>query len=338
VQDLNFDRHVAEQPAVVEGLLATDEAPALDPARPVVLTGIGTSLHACRVAADWIDIVSEGHVRATAVNAHDLALGRGLRSIDQIIVVSHRGTKRYPNEVLRRASAAGCATVAVTGLGDVSPAADVVLRTCAQERASTHTVSYTAALTVLARLVCGLLGDRAAVFADALRHVPGDMARSLDMPVAEDAAKAMAAMSDEPGIVTGTGLDAITAAEAALKIKEGTYRWFEGMHAEFALHGTPAVFRPGMVAFLIRPAGDDGGRYHDLRGLLGAIGARVFECSDDGGAALRFAPTHPLTRPFVSILPFHRLVSTAAKRLGANPDLTHMETEPWKSAVLAVTL
>ena len=41
----HYDRHVASQPAAIEALLAGPEVPRLDPARPLVFSGIGTSLH-----------------------------------------------------------------------------------------------------------------------------------------------------------------------------------------------------------------------------------------------------------------------------------------------------
>jgi glucosamine--fructose-6-phosphate aminotransferase (isomerizing) len=208
------------------------------------------------------------------------------------------------------------------------------VRTCHQEEASTHTVSYTASLTVLARIVAVTLGSDE--LADALCSVPDAMRATLVQDVPERAVKALTA--SVPAIVAGTGLDAITADEAALKIKEGTYRWAEGMHTEFALHGTPAVFSASTTAFLIKPSAEDGGRTADLRGLLTQLGAPVLMVDHSQDADLVFARTHPLVRPLVSVVPFQRLVSVAAVELGANPDLTHLEAEPWASAIRSVSL
>jgi glucosamine--fructose-6-phosphate aminotransferase (isomerizing) len=332
-----FAEQVASQPAVVAGLVGID-VPRLDAARPLVLTGIGTSLHACMIAARWVLTLSGGEVRPLVLDAHDLALGGLLGAADQVVVVSHRGNKRYPNEVLRRAREAGATTITITGLGDADPHADVVLRTCDQERASTHTVSYTAALTVLARLVGTALGHEGQLLLSALEAVPDALRATLALPLPPAAVDGLVASAPHSALVCGTGLDALTAAEAALKIKEGTYRWAEAMHCEFALHGPPAVFSSHTVAYLIRPGAPDGGRHDDLRTLLGAIGAPVFVCADDPGADLPFARTDPLTRPFVAILPFQRLVAAAAAALGSDPDLTRLEAEPWASAIRAVSL
>ncbi|MGW4215179.1 SIS domain-containing protein [Lentzea sp. NPDC004789] len=328
--DLAFDQHVAQQPDVVAALLDA-ELPALDPNRPIVFTGIGTSLHACRIAAAWTRLVTGGQVRPSAIDAHDLALSESVQPADQVVVVSHRGTKRYPNQVLADAREAGASTIAITGAGDTTPAADAVVRTCPQEKASTHTVSYTAALTVLGRLVAQTFD--ATELAKALTEAPAAMRQTLALPLPAAAVDAITTAT--PTIVTGTGLDAITADEAALKLKEGTYRWAEGLHTEFALHGTPAVFSAGTAAFLIGSP-DDGGRTVDLRTLLGTLGATTITVSEDGD--VRFAEVHPLGRPLVTVLPFQRLVSAAAVRLGANPDLTHLEAEPWAGAIRAVQL
>ncbi|KAB1935295.1 SIS domain-containing protein [Micromonospora sp. ALFpr18c] len=333
-----FDQHVAEQPDAVSSVLTAVPVPRLDPARPVLFTGIGSSLHACRVAAEWVRELSGGRVHTAALDAHDLALTGVLAPGDQVVVVSHRGTKAYPNEVLRRAADVGAYTVAITGAGPAEPPADVVLRTCPQERASTHTVSYVTALAVLACLVGELLGDEAAPLTEALPGVPDALRRTLELPIADAAVDALASSGPDPALLTGTGVDAMTAQEAALKIKEGTYRWAEGMHTEFALHGTPAVFRSSTVAYLIRPARPDGDRTDALRQLLTSLGSRTFVCAAEDDADLPFAAVHPLLRPLVAVVPFHRLVSLAAQRLGASPDLTHLEEEPWNSAIRAVKL
>src|SRR5258708_37527855 len=86
-----FDDQIAGQPAAVAAALARDDAPALDPARPVVLAALGSSLHAARVAACWLSQLSSGAVQARAADAHQLALRPPLRASDQGGLVSHRG-------------------------------------------------------------------------------------------------------------------------------------------------------------------------------------------------------------------------------------------------------
>jgi glucosamine--fructose-6-phosphate aminotransferase (isomerizing) len=170
------------------------------------------------------------------------------------------------------------------------------------------------------------------------RPPPTRYGRTLELPLAEAAVDALVASAPHPVLITATGLDVVTAQEAALKIEEGTYRWAEGMPTEFALHGTPAAFSASTVGYLIRPAGSDGGRTDELATLLARLGVSVLMAGDAAGDPLPFAPVPSLARPFVTVVPFQRLVSVAAVRLGARPDRTHLDEEPWKSAILAVEL
>ncbi|WP_433499196.1 hypothetical protein ACQP1K_02215 [Sphaerimonospora sp. CA-214678] len=64
----------------------------------------------------------------------------------------------------------------------------------------------------------------------------------------------------------------------------------------------------------------------------------VFLCAADKAADLPFVPVPDLIRPLVAIVPFQRLVSLVAARTGASPDLTHLEAEPWTSAIRSVKL
>jgi glucosamine--fructose-6-phosphate aminotransferase (isomerizing) len=331
-----FEQQIGRQPEAVQALLDAD-VPQLDPQRPVVLTGIGTSLHACRVAASWAAILTGGRLRPIAVESHELALTGSLTPDDQIVVVSHRGTKRYPNDVLRLGREIGARTVAISGLGAADLDADVVLRTCEDERAGTHTVSYVTALTLLARLLGAMPGvDDDGRLAGALRTVPDAQRSTIDSPTAGTLASRL--VDHSPLLITGSGLDAITADEAALKLKEGAYRWAEGMSVEFALHGTPAVFAPPMAAVCIRPDHDDGGRTADLAGLLEAIGVVGCTAGDGPDDDLWFAPVDTLVRPLVAIVAFQRLVASLAPLVGSSPESIRTDAEPWRSAILRVQL
>lgn len=330
-----FDDQVAGQAQAVAQTLASVEVPALDPAQELILAGIGTSLHACRVAAYWTAELTGGRVRPRAVEAHELALHGNLPRGSQVVVVSHRGTKRFPNEVLARASESGATTVTVTGKGAANPAADFVLRTCADESASTHSVSYLTALAVLAKLVARMLGAAATSFAQALAAVPSAIGATLAEPAPVEAALGLA--DREPLLVAGFGIDEMTADEAALKIKEGAYLWAEGMSEEFALHGTPAVFDPRMAAILISPGREDGGRHLELRALLLELGLQVLTCGA-GVDELGFAEVEYLMRPFVAIVPLQRLVAELARLRGSNPDTTRTDQAPWSAAVPRIRL
>ncbi|MBV8822872.1 MAG: hypothetical protein JO123_08785 [Ktedonobacteraceae bacterium] len=330
-----LDEQIASQPEAVRNLLQRLEVPELNLQRPLIFTGIGTSLHACRVAATWVTILTAGGVRPVAINAHSLALNTLLRSIDQVVVVSHRGTKQFPRAVLDRARHMGAATVAIVGEDAPEPEADTIIRTCPNERSGTFTVSYITALVALGHLVAHCVGSRGEALLSAFATVAEAIEQTLALPTPVVQAERIAGR--EPLLITGFALDAVTAAEAALKLKEGTYRWAEGMEVEMALHGPPAAFRAGMGAITITPASDDGGRTQALRTLLHDLGVEALTCGDQD-EDLRFAQVSQLIRPLVAIVPLQRLTAECARISGTNPDDIHRDVEPWKTAMERVVL
>jgi glutamine---fructose-6-phosphate transaminase (isomerizing) len=78
-----LDDQIASQPAAIRTLLEHLQVPPLDRDRPVIFTGIGTSLHACMVAAQWTIELSGGTLHPTVVNAHELALSAPLHAGDE---------------------------------------------------------------------------------------------------------------------------------------------------------------------------------------------------------------------------------------------------------------
>src|SRR5262249_2977199 len=137
--------------------------------------------------------------------------------------------------------------------------------------------------------------------------------------------------------LTGFDLDAITVAEAALKIKEGARLWTEAMSTEFSLHGTPATFRARMYAISVTPGTDDQGRTTTLRQLLAELDVNVVTCGDTD-EQLWFARTDPWLRPFTSIVPLQRLTAELARVRATHPDTLHGDVEPCRSAMTKLEL
>lgn len=317
-----YDKQLSSIPEVVRGIVKRTDVPALDPNRTITVAGIGTSLHAARVASDWVVMLTKGRHRALAVDAHDLGTGiTPLRPDDQIVVISHRGTKRFPTASLERACAVGCATVAIVGETAPEQAADVTLRTSRNETAGTFSVSYQASLAMLARLVAATYPLEAADFAAALCGLPDALSATLAIPIDSNLVAELSRAT--PILISGFGPDLVTAQEAALKIKEGAWLWTEAMSPEFALHRTLASYRADMSAIVMMPA----------------LGIRFVATCGDSHGDLRFAaPPHPLLRPFLAILPFHRVTAELARVLGTDPDTLHGNREPWKRIMTGLCL
>ena len=332
---LKYGTEVSRQPREVARLLSSPHSYALDPRRPIRLTGIGTSLHACRVAEHWIRDITHDTANVRAEEAHHFAMFGTITSDTQIVVVSHRGTKKFPNLVLEKGRASGATTVAVTADSEVAPSADVVLRTCSPDQSSTHTVSYVSALAVMAELIANTFGDAGRTFLQSLHGVADLMSTALRADISDHiVASACAAQRI---LTVGFGVDAITADEGALKIKEGAYKWTDGLTTEFALHGPPAAYDASLHAFVIKPVIDDGGRTQILETVLSRTGATTTTIGASGAdIAIPECTTH--ARPFLAIIPLQMIVGKMADRVGSNPDTIRTDTPPWSVAMTSYEL
>lgn len=305
-----YDEQIASQPEAVRAVLAQD-FPLLDPGRPIVFAGLGSSLHACRIAVHW-SLERRAAAERLAIDAHSALLSLPLSSRDQLVLVSHGGRGRFAAPLLEKARAAGAFTAAVVGQGAPALPCDALVRTCPEERAGTHSVSYTSALAALG----GMLGFD-------LGAAPAVLAAALAEPAPLAAARQLAGR--EPLLVAGFGVDAISADEGALKLKEGAFVWAEGLDVEQAIHGPLIALRPGMGAIVLHSA-RDGGRAAELARACAALGAATVELPEP-------ASCPELLRPFASVVPLQRLAAELARLTGGDPDQTRKDQEPWKSAL-----
>jgi glucosamine--fructose-6-phosphate aminotransferase (isomerizing) len=292
-----YDAQIASQPDAVQAVLDRAAPPRLDPARPLIFAGLGTSLHAARVAAAWAGYPAQ------ALDAHELALRLPIPRGAQVVVVTHGGRGPFAAAALAKARAAGARTFAVVGEGAPQLEADVLLRTCPEERAHTHTVSHLTALAVLGRM----LGVD-------LSLAPRLLREALAQPAPLDEARKLAGC--DALLVAGFGVDAIGAQEGALKLKEATFKWAEGMAVEQALHGPHAALHAGMGAILIPPAGDDAGRTAALRAFCEKRGVAVVE--------LRVVDCDEPLRPLIAAVPLQRLAAEVARLCGGDPDRSRL--------------
>ena len=120
--------------------------------------------------------------------------------------------------------------------------------------------------------------------------------------------------SDEPRL--RAAIDAIAAEEGALKLKEATFKWAQGIALEQALHGPHAALRAGMGAVLLPPAGGDGGRFASLEEVCRKRGLAVVVLGvPDCGDALR---------PLAAAVPLQRLTAEIARLCGGDPDRSRL--------------
>ncbi len=293
----------------------------------VLLAGIGTSWHAT-LAGELLFVHAGGlgH-RARALHSFELVnYWPALDSRSALIVVSHRGTKRYSLEALERAKASGGVGIVITGKGsgDRLAVADWSLRTVDQESSAAHTISYTCALSVLAALAAEIGSDDD--LPRALDGIPDHLAVLLGQEAWQDL---VARFSDRRRYYfVGGGPNTATAYEAALKMSEASHATALGFNCEQFLHGPWAAMDREDVLFLIAPPGPSYERCLVAARAARAIGAPVVAIVADGDrdlAALAaetiVLPAVPeLLTPILAVVPLQLFTYHLALARGANPD------------------
>ena len=291
---------IASQPGELRRLLSDDApiAPAAERlrGRRVLLVGTGTSWHAASIGA-WF--LRAAGVEAWAVQAMDAALsGPRPGADDGLILLSHRGTKRYTTDVVERARSAGAAVVSISARG----VAGADIETVEPERSSAFTASHLGALMRLAQLSVALGGD----LGGPLAGVPDAVAGIVDGPPigVEPPARSLEFI--------GAGPNQWTAAEGALKIRETAYVAASGLAVEQYLHGPSVAVGPGDTLVALNGGGP--GEERLLAVARGAESCGVTVQLIEAKAGGELLSVFPLTAAV------QRIALEAAESLGTNPD------------------
>jgi glucosamine--fructose-6-phosphate aminotransferase (isomerizing) len=339
---------IHSQPQVVRDVLAglapqsLQAAEGLASAERVWLAGTGTSSHAA--------VVGEHLLRAAGMDAYATTLfdfvtyPRPLRQGDALIVISHRGSKRYGRPAIERAREAGIPVVGLTGHDSPMEGPGIVLQTAPQERSSAHTASYMGNLTALA-LIATELGARRGADVGELRAALVRLPELIEALLArEDDVRPVAALLAEAGRMTliGAGPNAVTAREGALKVKESSYLTAEGLELETALHGAlPAVTRDDL-AVVIAARGPALARTGDAARALGLIGAHLMVVADEralpelplpeGAIPFTFGAVPEPVSPLLAVVPLQLLAAFTAELRGTDPDSFRGDDPVYKRA------
>jgi glucosamine--fructose-6-phosphate aminotransferase (isomerizing) len=337
------------QPDLIEKILQKREgieraADAIAEKERITFVGIGTSLHAARVAESWMREFSGGRLWAHYEQSFELVHHPiAFTSKDAVVMITHTGTTTASVQASRMARAAGALTVAITGemSGEGVRGADFQIETCEQEVAFAYTKSYTTALAALAILIARVV-ERRKLLADGYSHkeltqVPRLMREALKLePQVRELAKRMAPLARIE--IFGTGVGWATASEAALKIKEACYIAAEGFETEEILHGpfSETDTRATLIGLLT-------GRETDVRArqILRAAGElKMLRAAIASPSANHdISAEHILVVPevaewltaFVHLVPLQLLTYFLALERGLNPD-TGRQDQPAHAA------
>lgn len=293
------------QAQAIESLARLDVSQAvgqLRGARRIHVVGTGTSQHAAELA-EYMFAGTGLDVRASSAQhfTRDIAWAA---SDEALIVISHTTQTAFAARARAEALAEGLPVVSITGPTGEWPEA---LRTTVKEESETYTVSYLAALTVLACIARGL-GSSGLEVDDLLR-----------------AAAAVRAKVAEPGItsieppdralaIVGAGPWSITAREGALKLREASSTLAEGFDSERLLHGFQVPYDKRDALVLLEPRADVDGLTAALGRAAAAEGITVYELEQD------VAGLSPVLAQLPATVSFQLLADKFAAERGQDPD------------------
>jgi len=310
----------------------------------LLLTGVGTSWHAALVGELLFARFGGLGLRARAVHAFELAsYWTEVRGKTGAIVLSHGGARRYSREGLARVKAAGGAGLVITGRGAEAPAeADWTLRSVDLESSGAHTVSYTAALSLLATLAA-TTGSRTDV-ARGVDAIPDMLAFLLGQESWEDLAERYG--ERRRYWFVGGGPNTATALEGALKMSEASHAPAIGFNCEQFLHGAWAALESEDLLVVIAPPGPSYERCLAAARVAKEIGAPVIALvrEDDREIAALAAETialpevDELLSPILTVVPLQLFIYHVALRRGVNPDLTRSDQPEYGRARSAIAL
>ena len=314
----SFERHVRSQPDELERLLrdgrareqAHEAAEGLHRVRRIWVVGTGGGQHAAALGAAMLQDAGR--------SAHSVSSMQFVRNApivggsDGVIVIMNTGDSAYALAARVLAVTAGLQTVTIAHWG--SPLNDV-LETGEIETSETSSVGYTSAVLALGMIAAQMGAD--SITTDALALVPAAVRDAVDSPGVD-----AIPVPERSLAILGAGPAAITAAEAALKVRAAARLLAIGFDAEYFLHGSQAPLGPhDHVVALTTP--DEDGFVGALADTAAATGIGVSRVAEPAGLPVLLAQIPLAVRMQMLALRF-------AMARGADPDV--VATGAWASS------
>ncbi|HEY4300225.1 MAG TPA: SIS domain-containing protein [Candidatus Didemnitutus sp.] len=312
------------QPAAIEATLATMAAGpdlrgvaddlAAGRLRRIVLTGMGSSLHALHGLQ--IDLVAADRTAVMVECAELIHHQRGWLTPGTLVVAASQSGASAEIVKLIETNAGRARLLGVTNTpgSPLDVAADISVHTAAGPEATVSCKSYVATLAALEYVGCGLgaAGDwprRAGEITAVAQAMAGYLARWREQ-VGE-----LATVLDRSRATfyLGRGRSLSSALTAGLITKEATGCAAEGMTSPAFRHGPFELLGPGVQAVVF--AGGNCVRTLNRRMCdeIGAAGARAFWCGADAeGGAFRLPSAPEALLPMVEILPVQMMTLALA--------------------------
>jgi glucosamine--fructose-6-phosphate aminotransferase (isomerizing) len=307
---------IESQPREVARLLADRQVHAvmdrIRDSRRLLLVGTGTSYHGAMVGQYMLRPAGR---EAWAMRAFDYACYPPRQDPgDGLVLLSHRGTKRYSQASLDAFRSRSSSWIAIVG-EDAPVDGQGVVRTVVQERSPVHTVSHLGAMIRLAQLAALL---REPGWRRELDRIPEAVAQAV--ADRQRAGAAVDAVNLQRTVhFVGGGPAHATALEGALKFREASYVPAEGHDLESVFHGPLVSIHAWDSVVLVAQPGPSLERTHQLAAALHAIGANVVAVGPEAASVrAKIAVVTPRTSeelaPIVNAVPLQWMAYEAAQR------------------------
>jgi glutamine---fructose-6-phosphate transaminase (isomerizing) len=316
-----FEATIQSQPEAIERLLREPPSKTavsrLSGCSRIFVVGTGTSYHGALVGAY---LLRSAGVEAWALGAFEFAnYPPAEKSNDGLLLLSHRGTKRFSQASLERFG--GDHWLAVTG--QESPLRGPgVIETGPQERSPVHTASHTGAMLRLAQLAMALGSPP---WSGELPRLP-DAIRAAVSRRAEVADALARLHLDRVVHFVGGGPAYATALEGALKLREASYLSAEGHEVESILHGPLVSIQAEDSVVLVAQAGAALERTASVAEALHEIGTTTMVIGPSAATVavatvrLETPEVHELLAPIVNVVPLQWLALEVSRRVGVDAD------------------
>ncbi|NQW21103.1 MAG: glutamine--fructose-6-phosphate transaminase (isomerizing) [Chloroflexi bacterium] len=302
----------------------------------VILTGMGTSLHAGMFGASVIE--SLARIPAAAENSSELRYRNpviGPKTL--VIAVTQSGETADTLAAMEHARRAGSPQAVVLELegSQASRIADFTLPIRAgQEIGVASTKTLIASMTTLLQLAAVLAETRGVIGTTAVRSIvesiaelPSLVATALGL-IGQITALAERLSKFDDLLYLGRGAQLPIAFEGALKMKELAYIHAEGYPAGEMKHGVNALLGPNMATVVSAPQND---LYEKMLSNISEVKARggeVAAIATEGDVMIErvadhviYVPKcHELLQPFMTLIPMQLLAYRTALALGRDPD------------------
>jgi len=282
----------------------------------IFVVGTGTSYHGALVGQY---LLRSAGIEAWAIPSFEFAnYPPRLREDDGLVLLSHRGSKRFSQAALGGFNQDHW--VAITGEGSPLQGPGV-LTTVPQERSPVHTASHIGAMVRLAQLAVAL-------------GTPPWKTELARLPDAVQAALALRKQVIQAidglhlGRVVhfvGGGPAYATSLEGALKLREAAYVSTEGHELESILHGPLISINAQDSVVLMAQPGATMGRTAELSAALHEIGAPTMAVGPSAAdltatARLETPAIDELLAPIVNVIPLQYLALEVSRQLGVDAD------------------